>query len=97
MKDFPQVSIIMEKNGKMQPKISLQEVPMPQLRQDPTRKEWVIIVSERSKRPHDFIRTRTLIDKPPDKEVCPFCRGNEDLMLHESLAYLSGGPAEGKG
>ncbi|MEI9478523.1 MAG: hypothetical protein WCO26_18400 [Deltaproteobacteria bacterium] len=28
---------------------------MPQLRQDPTTKEWVIIAVERSKRPHDFI------------------------------------------
>jgi len=30
----------------------LQEIPMPQLRQDPTTKEWVIIAAERSKRPH---------------------------------------------
>ena len=31
---------------------------MPQLRQDPTTKEWVIIAVERSKRPHDFIKTK---------------------------------------
>ncbi|MGZ3605724.1 MAG: galactose-1-phosphate uridylyltransferase, partial [Thermodesulfobacteriota bacterium] len=70
---------------------------MPQLRQDPTTKEWVIIAAERSKRPHDFIKTKTLIEKPPYKEDCPFCQGNEHLTPHESLAYRSGGLADSKG
>jgi UDPglucose--hexose-1-phosphate uridylyltransferase len=70
---------------------------MSQLRQDPTTKEWVIIAAERSKRPHDFIRTKTLIEKPSYKEDCPFCRGNEYLTPHESLAYRSGGPRDSKG
>jgi UDPglucose--hexose-1-phosphate uridylyltransferase len=70
---------------------------MPQLRQDPTTKEWVIIAAERSKRPHDFIKTKTVIEKPPYKEDCPFCPGNEHLTPHESLAYRSGGPADSKG
>ena len=70
---------------------------MPQLSQDPTTKEWVIIAAERSKRPHDFIKTKTLTEKPPYKEDCPFCQGNEHLTPHESLAYRSGGPADSKG
>lgn len=70
---------------------------MPQLRQDPTTKEWVIIATERSKRPHDFARANTLIDKPPHKEDCPFCPGNEHLTPHETLAYRSGGPADSEG
>jgi len=70
---------------------------MPQLRQDPTTKEWVIIAAERSKRPHDFIKTKTVIEKPPYKEDCPFCQGNEHLTPHESLAYRRGGWADGKG
>ena len=70
---------------------------MPQLRQDPTTKEWVIVAAERSKRPHDFIKTESLIEKPPYKEDCPFCQGNEHLTPHESLAYRSGGPADSKG
>ena len=70
---------------------------MPQLRQDPTTKEWVIIAAERSKRPHDFIKTKTLIEKPPYKEDCPFCPGNEHLTPHETLAYRSGGPPDSKG
>jgi len=37
---------------------------MPQLRQDPTTKEWVIIASERLKRPHAFKKTEVFIEKP---------------------------------
>jgi UDPglucose--hexose-1-phosphate uridylyltransferase len=70
---------------------------MPQLRQDPTTKEWVIIAAERSKRPHDFKKTKTLTEKPPYKEDCPFCESNEHLTPHESLAYRSGGSADSKG
>ena len=70
---------------------------MPQLRQDPTTKEWVIIAAERSKRPHDFIKAKTLIEKPSYKEDCPFCEGNEHLTPHESLAYRNGGRADSKG
>ena len=70
---------------------------MPQLRQDPTTKEWIIIAAERAKRPHDFVKAKTLIEKPPYKEGCPFCQGNEHLTPHESLAYRSGGPPDSKG
>ena len=70
---------------------------MPQSRQDPTTKEWVIIAAERSKRPHDFVKTKTLIEKPPYKEDCPFCEGNERFSPHESVAYRNGGPPNGKG
>ncbi len=58
---------------------------MPQLRQDPTTKEWVIIAAERSKRPHDFIKTEALIEKPAYKEDCPFCQGNEHLTPQEEI------------
>jgi UDPglucose--hexose-1-phosphate uridylyltransferase len=74
-----------------------QEVPMPQLRQDPTTKEWVIIAAERSKRPHDFKKAKILVGKSPYKEDCPFCQGNEALTPHESLAYRSGGLADSQG
>lgn len=78
-------------------KARLKEVAVPELRQDPTTKEWVIIAKERSKRPHDFIKTETMIEKPPYREDCPFCPGNEYLSPHETLAYRSGGPADGQG
>jgi len=70
---------------------------MPQLRQDPTTKEWVIIASERLKRPHAFKKTEVFIEKPSYKEDCPFCMGNEHLTPHETLAYRRGGPADGRG
>jgi UDPglucose--hexose-1-phosphate uridylyltransferase len=68
-----------------------------QLRQDPTTKEWVIIATERSKRPHDFKKAKPPIEKPPYKEDCPFCPGNEHLTPHAPLAYRKGGPPDGKG
>ncbi len=70
---------------------------MPQLRQDPTTKGWVIIASERSKRPHELKRMEPSIEKPYYKEDCPFCPGNEYLTPHETLAYRSSGPADSKG
>lgn len=70
---------------------------MPQLRQDPTTKEWVIIAAERSKRPHELKRIEPSIEKPPYKKDCPFCPGNEYLTPHETLAYRSSGPADSEG
>jgi UDPglucose--hexose-1-phosphate uridylyltransferase len=69
---------------------------MPQLRQDPTTKEWVIIAKERSKRPNDFKKVKPVIEKPPYQENCPFCPGNEHLTPHETLAYRAGGAADSK-
>ena len=73
------------------------EVLMPQLRQDPTTKEWVIIASERAKRPDNFKKIEPAIQKPSFKEDCPFCPGNEHLTPPETLAYRSSGPANCKG
>jgi UDPglucose--hexose-1-phosphate uridylyltransferase len=75
----------------------LRGIPVPQLRQDPTTKEWVIIATERSKRPHDFKKAKPSIEKPSYKEDCPFCPGNEHLTPHETLAYRKGGSPDGKG
>ena len=35
---------------------------MPQLRQDPTTKEWVIIAAERAKRPDNFRKIKPTIE-----------------------------------
>ena len=54
---------------------------MPQLRQDPATKEWVIIATERSKRPDDFKKAKSINEKPLYKEnylVIP-------LLLHETV------------
>jgi UDPglucose--hexose-1-phosphate uridylyltransferase len=63
---------------------------MPELRKDPITGRWVIISTERRKRPGDF-----RLDHPahPPSTFCPFCAGNEQHTPPEILAYRrSGGP-----
>ena len=61
---------------------------MSELRHDPLAKRWVIIASERSRRPEDFA-----MDGPPLHEggFCPFCPGNEDKTPPEIAAIRPGG------
>ena len=53
---------------------------MPELRQNRFTKEWVIMATERARRPEDFQSARE--PRPPlpsYSEKCPFCLGNEHL------------------
>ena len=50
---------------------------MPELRQNFFTKEWVIIATERAKRPEELATHRTMQDVPSFVEACPFCPGNE--------------------
>ncbi len=55
---------------------------MPQLRKDPVIGRWVIIATERAKRPEDFkIEKEEVHEKP-----CPFCEGNESQTPPEISA-----------
>ena len=63
---------------------------MSEIRQDPATKEWVILASNRVKRPHDFGKKRQKRSLPPYQPSCPFCPGNEYLSPEEILRY----PAE---
>jgi UDPglucose--hexose-1-phosphate uridylyltransferase len=57
---------------------------MPQLRQNAATKEWVIIATERSRRPHDFVaEPRAPTADTPRSPSCPFCPGNEHLTPPE--------------
>lgn len=58
---------------------------MPELRQNSFTKEWVIIATERAKRPEDMVVHRPA--KSVDSYVanCPFCPGNEDKTPPELL------------
>ncbi len=60
---------------------------MPDLRKDPVTGRWVIISTERSKRPTDFIREQVVAKGG----VCPFCPGNEDRTPPEILSYRDNG------
>ena len=48
---------------------------MPELRKDPITGRWVIISTERGKRPIDFVRESVQIDA--NGQNCPFCPGSE--------------------
>lgn len=67
---------------------------MPELRQNIATKEWVIIASERAKRPNAYIEPKPLpltegrIIYDP---TCPFCPGNEELDL-EIARHPADGP-----
>jgi len=70
---------------------------MPELRQNPATQEWVIVATERARRPEDF--ARPTVPQPPGERggPCPFCPGNEHLTPPETLAYRREGPANGTG
>ncbi|OGP75806.1 MAG: galactose-1-phosphate uridylyltransferase [Deltaproteobacteria bacterium RBG_16_49_23] len=53
---------------------------MPEFRQNMVSKEWVIIATERAKRPDNFVQKKEERKPlPPHKKDCPFCSGNESL------------------
>ncbi len=53
---------------------------MPEFRQNMVSKEWVIIATERAKRPDNFVQKREgRTPVPPHKTDCPFCPGNESM------------------
>jgi UDPglucose--hexose-1-phosphate uridylyltransferase len=58
-----------------------------EIRQDPTTKNWVIIASERAKRPHDFARQEDKPEPHAFEPHCPFCPGNETMTPSEVLKY----------
>ncbi len=61
---------------------------MPELRKDPITGRWVIIATERAKRPSDFVRARVEIH---GAGFCPFCYGNETKTPPEIIAFRSDG------
>ncbi|NVM53015.1 MAG: galactose-1-phosphate uridylyltransferase [Candidatus Helarchaeota archaeon] len=62
---------------------------MPELRQNPATKEWVIFAPQRKKRPDDFKCTLNIKDQPSYKSNCPFCPGNEHMTPGELLSFRS--------
>jgi len=61
---------------------------MPELRCDPVTGEWVIIATERSRRPHDFRKSEASDSPKPERlDSCPFCPGNEGLTPPEICAF----------
>jgi UDPglucose--hexose-1-phosphate uridylyltransferase len=61
---------------------------LPELRKDPVTGRWVIISTDRRKRPTDFHLERSKI---LEGEHCPFCAGSEDMTPSEILAFRQNG------
>ena len=58
---------------------------MPELRKDPIIGRWVIIATDRAKRPDQFLGQ---VEKPFEpQESCPFCEGRESKTPPEIYAY----------
>jgi UDPglucose--hexose-1-phosphate uridylyltransferase len=55
---------------------------MSELRKDPVISRWVIVATERGKRPTDFIS----VEQPDEPVACPFCEGNEYMTPPEIYA-----------
>ena len=60
---------------------------MPELRKDPIHGRWVIISTERGRRPSDFV----LEDRRSIGGFCPLCEGNEDRTPPEVLSFRDNG------
>jgi len=61
---------------------------MPELRKDPVSERWVIIATDRVRRPTDFIRES--LPTAASLRFCPFCEGHESKTPPEVLAYRNG-------
>jgi UDPglucose--hexose-1-phosphate uridylyltransferase len=61
---------------------------MPELRKDAVTGRWVIISTERRKRPSDFRLERPAVIR---EEFCPFCTGREQMTPPEVLAFRHNG------
>lgn len=71
---------------------------MPELRRDPVIGRWVIISTERAKRPDQFASTVTEKEEMAPGEKCPFCEGNEGMTQPEIYALRRpGSPPNGPG
>ncbi|MDD5495664.1 MAG: galactose-1-phosphate uridylyltransferase [Candidatus Omnitrophica bacterium] len=58
---------------------------MSELRYNLITRDWVVISTERAKRPHDFKKpSQENKPKPPYKKDCPFCIGNEGGRTDET-------------
>ena len=63
---------------------------LPELRKDPVTESWVIIATDRARRPSDFSRETVELKTP---RICPFCPGLETKTPPEVYAVRdSGGP-----
>lgn len=56
----------------------MEKLNIPELRQEPCTKRWVIFSPQRAKRPHQFKLEEEKVTLPEWEPKCPFCPGNEE-------------------
>ena len=66
---------------------------MSELREDFTTGDWVLIASERAKRPQDRSRAKLAAEPPSWDKSCPFCPGNESQTPKEVFRLPASGQA----
>ena len=59
-------------------------MPYNELRKDYLLDRWVVIATERSRRPTDFAKSKP---EPPKTAVCPMCVGNENMTPPAVMLY----------
>ncbi len=64
---------------------------MSELRQNFATKEWVVIATERARRPEEMARHQARTPLAHHVETCPFCPGNEKLTPPEVLRIPASG------
>jgi UDPglucose--hexose-1-phosphate uridylyltransferase len=66
---------------------------MSELRQNVATREWVVIATERAKRPEHFIAPERMLTErlPAHVADCPFCPGNEPMTEPATLSIEAGG------
>ena len=60
-------------------------MPYNELRKDYLLNRWVVIATERSRRPTDFAKPRA---EGAKTSVCPMCVGNENMTPPAIMLYL---------
>ena len=60
-------------------------MPYNELRKDYLLNRWVVIATERSRRPTDFAKQKT---ETSQTAVCPMCVGNENMTPPALMLYL---------
>lgn len=60
-----------------------------ELRRDYLIDRWVVIATERARRPTDFVKQKSPQNQAGNLEVCPLCTGNEHMTPPATLVYLS--------
>ncbi len=69
---------------------------MPELRQDPATREWVIIATERARRPHDFQKKAPPSPSAARDAGCPFCPDNEHMTPEQDFVIPDTGAGDGR-